>query len=236
MELLWKHIAETVSLTQKNTDGTDNWSAAESTSVFIVESNKATADDRAKWAELLFESYHSPSICFGNSSVLSIFASGRTTGLAVECGAGSTCTVPVFEGLALNHSVICMDYGGQDVTYNLKKLFNEKNINIDMFSAKTVKERMAFAQGYASKDMPHTSTTTASFSLPDGQDVTVDSRVFSTCSESLFIKDENGHGGLVNQVFESLALCDESVRRDLANAIILSGGTSMLAGPYYTVN
>lgn len=198
--------------------------------MFFVESNKATTEDRAKWADLLFETYHSPSICFGNSSVLSIFASGRTSGLAVECGAGSTCTVPVFEGLALNHAVICMDYGGQDITYNLKKLFNERNINIDMNSAKSVKERMAFAQGFASKDLPHTSANTASFSLPDGQDVTVDSRIFSACAESFFVKDEHGHGGLVNQVYESIALCDESVRRDLAGAVILSGGTSMLAG------
>lgn len=230
MENLWKHIADTVSLTQKNSDGTDNWSTAESTSIFLVESNKASIEDRSKWAEILFETYHAPSICLGNSSALSIFASGRTTGLAVECGAGSTCTVPIFEGLPLNHAVICMDHGGQDISYNLKKLFNDRSISIDMFSAKTVKERMAFAQGFSSKELPHTSSTTASFSLPDGNDVTVDSRIFSSCAESLFVKDENGNGGLVNQVYESIALCDESVRRDLAGAIILSGGTSMLSG------
>lgn len=230
MENLWKHIAETVSLAQKNSDGTDNWSAAESTSVFLVESNKVTSQDRAKWAELLFETYHSPSICMGNSSVLSIFASGRTTGIAVECGAGSTSSVPVFEGVPLNHAVISMDYGGQDISYNLKRLFNEKGTNIDMFSAKTVKERMGFAQGFVSKDLSHTTASTASFCLPDGNDVTVDSRIFSTCAETLFVKDENGYGGMINQVFESIALCDESVRKDLANAIILSGGTSMLAG------
>ena len=230
MENLWKNIAENVSLTSKHSDGADNWSTAEATSIFLVESNKATSLDRAKWAELLFETYHSPSICMGNSSTLSIFASGRTSGLAVECGAGITCTVPIFEGLALKHAVICMDYGGQDISYNLKKLFNEKSINIDMFSAKTVKEKLAFAQGYASKELPHTTSPTASFSLPDGNDVTIESKVFSSCSESFFVKDEAGNGGLVNQVFESIALCDESVRKDLANAIILSGGTSMLPG------
>lgn len=230
LEVLWKHVADTVSLTMKNSDGTDNWSNAESTSVFLVESNKVTSHDRAKWAELLFETYHAPSICLGNSSALSIFASGRTTGLAVECGAGSTSTVPIFEGLALNHAVICMDHGGQDISYALKRLFNDKNINIDMFSAKTVKEKMAFAQGFATREMPHTTAATASFSLPDGNDVTIDSKVFSSCAENLFVKDENGHGGLVNQVYESIALCDESVRRDFAANIILSGGTSMLAG------
>lgn len=236
MENLWKHIADTVGLTQKNTDGADNWNTAESTSVFMVESNKASVQDRSKWAEILFETYHAPSICFGNSSVLSLFASGRTSGLAVECGAGSTSTVPIFEGLPLHHAVICMDHGGQDISYNLKKLFNDRNIAIDMFSAKTVKERLSFANGFTSKELPHTTESTTSFSLPDGQDVTVDSRIFSTCAESLFVKDENGNGGLVNQVYESIALCDESVRRDLAGAIILSGGTSMLAGECFSVS
>jgi actin, other eukaryote len=232
MEALWKHIAENVCLASKNTDGTDNWNTAESTSVFLVESCKATPQDRAKWAELLFETYHSPSICMGSSAPLSIFASGRTTGLAVECGAGLTCTVPIFEGLVLKHAVVNTDFGGQDISYHLKRLFNEKNINIDMQNAKMVKERMAFAQGYASKDMPHTTQPAASFSLPDGNDVTVDSRIFSACSESLFVKDVDTGlgGGLIANVYESISLCDESVRRDLANAIVISGGTSMLPG------
>eukprot|EP01042_Synura_sphagnicola_P000665 gene665-737_t len=45
-------------------------------------------------------------MCVGNTAPLSLFASGRTTGVVVECGAGLTSTVPVFEGLALTHASI----------------------------------------------------------------------------------------------------------------------------------
>jgi actin len=230
METLWRTISETVNLTHRNSDGSDNWNISEVTSVFLVESNKTTAADRAKWAELLFETYHAPSICMGNSSTLSIFASGRTSGLAVECGAGHTSTVPIFEGLALKHAIFCVDHGGQDISYNLKRIFNEKGVNMDMASAKAAKERMAFAYGHTSRDMPHTTESSAVFSLPDGTDVTLDSKMFRQCTESLFVTDNSVTGGLVNSVYESIALCDESVRRDLANNIILSGGTSMLPG------
>jgi actin-related protein len=41
----------------------------------------------------------------GNSSALTMFAAGRTTGIAVECGAGLTSSVPVFEGI---YAYICV--------------------------------------------------------------------------------------------------------------------------------
>ena len=44
------------------------------------------------------------------------------SGIAVECGAGVTTSVPVFEGLALSHAAMCVDYGGQDISANLKRL------------------------------------------------------------------------------------------------------------------
>ena len=46
-----------------------------------------------------------------------MFASGRTTGIAVECGAGVTSSVPVFEGLALSHAAVYSDFGGQEITF-----------------------------------------------------------------------------------------------------------------------
>jgi actin-related protein len=44
----------------------------------VVESPTCSEEDRAKLAELLFESLRLSSVCFANSSVLSLFASGRT--------------------------------------------------------------------------------------------------------------------------------------------------------------
>jgi actin-related protein len=229
MEKLWHHIAETVNL-----------SSNESTSIFIVESHKSTALDRVKWADLLFDTCHSPSICIGNSASLTIFAAGRTTGVAVECGAGLTSAVPIFEGLALKHAAVSMDFGGQDISFALKKLFNDKNHAIDMLSAKLVKERLSYVHGYATFSGSVSGTGShgksgqqseqATFALPDGTDVTVDPRILSQCTDLLFENRSLPSGGLVSQVHEAIALCDDSVKRDLAANIVLSGGTTMLPG------
>lgn len=202
----------------------------DNTSIFLVESIRWTTSDRTAVSAFLFDSEHVPSVCFGNSASLSVLASGRTSGLVVECGAGLTTTVPVFEGLVLRHAVTEMEYAGQDVTAALRKQFIDKNINLDFNHAKTVKEKLAFARGYYSEQAEQTQKDSMTFWLPDGNEVTMDTTVFQACTDSLFYNTRMASGGLVPQVQESLLLCDESIKRDLANNIILSGGSTMIPG------
>jgi actin len=218
MEKLWHNLVDNAS-----------FSSLENMSVLIIESVRSSVAERSHWAELLFNTFHVPSICFGNSSSLSIFASGRTSGIAVECGAGLTATVPVFEGLVLKHATITMDYAGQDISINLRKLFAEKNVQVDLNSAKIIKERMAHTQGFRNKDMEHTIKDNVSFCLPDGNDVTVETKILRECTDPLFINTKTS-GGLISQLHESIVLCDDSLKRDLSQNIIISGGTSMIPG------
>lgn len=67
-----------------------------------------------------------PALSVCNSSVLALFASGRTRGIALEVGAGVTHAVPVFEGFALNHAVLRFEGAGQDITHRLKVLLGKK--------------------------------------------------------------------------------------------------------------
>ena len=216
MEQLWTNLSENVG------------AATGDISILLIESQRSTHLDRQKWAEMLFDKFRYPSICICNSAALSVFASGRTTGLAVECGAGITSTVPVFEGLMLSHAAISMEYGGQDISANLKKRFLDRRIKIDMESTKTVKERLAYANHHCNSSRDGEQSTT--FSLPDGTDVTVENSILSSCTDPLFINSSISSGGLIGQTYESIALCDDSVKSDLANNIIISGGTSMLPG------
>jgi len=219
MEKLWHNLVENTNL-----------SNLDSTSVLIIESVKSSVSDRSHWAELLFNTFHCPSICFGNSASLSVFASGRTTGVAVECGSGLTSTVPVFEGLVLKHATITMDYAGQDISINLRRLFGEKNIPIDLNAAKVIKEKLAHTQGFRNKDMEHTQKDVVTFSLPDGNDVTVETKVLRECTDPLFTNNKISTGGLVPQLHESIVLCDDALKRELSQNIITSGGTSMIPG------
>jgi actin len=218
MEKLWHNLVDNSGV------------AIDNTSVLIIESVKSTLIDRSHWAELLFNTFHVPSICFGNSASLSVLASGRTTGVAVEVGSGITATVPVFEGLVLKHATVTMEHAGQDISINLRRLFNERNIQIDLNSAKIIKEKLAHTQGYRNKDLDHTVKEYVSFCLPDGNDVNVETKVFRDSTDSLFVNNKIATGGLVSQLHESIILCDDSLKRDLTQNIITSGGTSMIPG------
>lgn len=123
-----------------------------------------------------------------------------------------------------------MDYAGQDISINLRRLFGEKNIPIDLNAAKIIKEKLAHTQGFRNKDMEHTQKDVVTFSLPDGNDVTVETKVLRECTDPLFTNNKISTGGLVPQLHESIVLCDDALKRELSQNIITSGGTSMIPG------
>lgn len=209
-------------------------SSVDSTSVMFVENPLITTSDRAKWAEIIFDAYRAPSICYGNSSSLSLFASGRTSGVSLDCGAGIISAVPVLEGLALSHAAVTVDRGGQDVSWELKRLLAESEVLVSYEDARITKESMCFVNNsqFSMEGDDCETERTVPLYLPDGTEVDVKKHILSRCTDVLF--DYNVSGGyprgLSHQVYESILLCDDSLRKDMMNNIVISGGTSMISG------
>ena len=72
--------------------------ASEEHPLLITEAPLNPRKNRGKLAETFFESFHVPALYVAAQAILSLYASGRTTGVVLDSGDGVTHAVPVFEG------------------------------------------------------------------------------------------------------------------------------------------
>ena len=64
----------------------------------------------------MFETFEVRNLYIAIQAVMSLYASGRSTGLVVDAGDGVSHTVPVFEGFSIPHAVQKMEIAGRLIT------------------------------------------------------------------------------------------------------------------------
>jgi actin-related protein len=90
--------------------------------VLLTETALNPKSNREKSTEIMFETFLVPAFYVALQGVLSCYASGRTTAIAIECGDGTLSICPIYEGYAIQHAIDRIDLGGRDLTHYLMVL------------------------------------------------------------------------------------------------------------------
>jgi len=188
--------------------------------------------DRA--AQILFETFNIPSLFMSIQAILALYASGRTTGVVLDCGDGVSHVVPVYEGFAVPHAIGRIDIAGRDVTHHLALLLRKSgtilSTSAELEIVRLIKEKTCYISLNPSKSEKEAIPDT-DFVLPDGNVVKLGRDRFRA-PELLFNPELIGSEapGIHTLLSSSILKTDTDLRRALYGNVVLSGGTTLTKG------
>ncbi|KAJ5080504.1 actin [Anaeramoeba ignava] len=189
---------------------------------------------REKTIQIMFETFDIPAFYIANSGVLSLYSSGRTTGIVVDIGHGVTLTQTIYEGYEIPKGIDRYDISGFDLTNFLIKLLEERGYSFttsnEIEMAREIKEKLCYCSINYEEEIKQNQNQfnlEKEYELKNGDIISVSEERIKCC-EGLFqprlmgIDLEGIHKIIYNSIMES----DIDARRDFIGNIVLSGGST----------
>jgi len=178
---------------------------------------------KAKYFQTLFETFMVRRAMLSVPTVLSLYASGRTTGLVLDAATFSE-TMPIYEGYAEPAAIQRQNFGTDEVVdYVVDKLRANGVVDLRKSAARMTAKRI-------SEDLGDT------FELPDGRLISTecvkDAHEIVHCPAAFGFdgRTKPYYTSLAQQILGTLEKCDEETRPDMARNIVCSGGGTLMGG------
>jgi len=220
MEKIWKDMFSELKI------------QSEEQPVLITEPALNSRRNKDRTAKVLFETFNVPAVYFAVQAVLSLYSSGKTTGVVLDSGDGVTHSVPVYQGFTMPNAIRRSDVAGRDVTHYLQLLLRKSG---HLFKTSAEKEIVRLikestcAVSLNAKDLEKVDKV--NYTLPDGSVIQLGAERF-VAPEILFNPELIGEeqAGVHELVVESITKVDIDLRKDLYSTIVLSGGSTLFKG------
>jgi actin-related protein len=187
--------------------------------------------DKETTAMIFFETFLVPGYFCMSSSVMSLSATGKTSGIVFDSGEELTSACPIQEGYAIAHAHSMQDFGGRDVNRYLGKLLSRYSLQ-DEELLRQIKERSCYiSENFELERERYLSglAKPSPFELPDGSifDIGLEAIQANEISVNPANCGFDSHISAADLIWESLLKVKADLRRELLSHVVLTGGNTM---------
>ncbi|XP_044538000.1 actin-3-like [Gracilinanus agilis] len=191
--------------------------------------------NKEKLIEIMFESFKVPALYLAIQDIMSLFSSGRTSGLIVNSGDQMTYGVAIESGDILPDAIMDMEVAGHDLTLYLMKNLVKKGYSlctmVELDFVRAIKEKLCYVALDFSEEMYSEDATEETYTLPDDRIIAMKEERYRV-PEAFFRPSllNISCPGLHKKIHEVIMSCDPELRKIFNVNTILCGGSMGFPG------